>query len=121
MPLSPVPAAPPRTVLVTKTEEKGSDVNLATFLLADAFRDDCEVAVVITNDSDLAEPMRLVSQELRLKVGLINPHPRQASRALMNRGRPSFVKQIRRGVLANSQFPDEVAARGRRLHKPNGW
>ena len=66
MPLVPVPARPPKTVLVTKTEEKGSDVNLATYLLADVFRADCEASVVITNDSDLAEPMRMVSQELGL-------------------------------------------------------
>jgi hypothetical protein len=36
----------PRTVEVIRTE-KGSDVNLATYLLADAFRRDCEAAVVI--------------------------------------------------------------------------
>jgi hypothetical protein len=39
-----------RTVEVVKTEEKGSDVNLATFLLLDAFKRGCEVAVVISND-----------------------------------------------------------------------
>jgi hypothetical protein len=37
---------------VIKTEEKGSDVNLATYLLLDAFKQDCEAAVVISNDSD---------------------------------------------------------------------
>lgn len=54
------------------TEEKGSDVNLATYLLADAFRGDCQTAVVVTNDSDLAEPIRVISQELSIPVGLIN-------------------------------------------------
>ncbi len=46
-----------RTVEVVKTEEKGSDVNLATYLLLDAFRRRCDSAVVISNDSDLAEPI----------------------------------------------------------------
>jgi hypothetical protein len=33
-----------------------------------------EVAVLITNDSDLAEPVRIVAQELGLPVGILNPH-----------------------------------------------
>ena len=121
MPLAPIPARPPKTVLVTKTEEKGSDVNLATYLLADAFRADCEASVVITNDSDLAEPMRMVSQELGLTVGLVNPHPRQASRALINIGKPRFVKAIRGRHLAASQFPDHVMVGRRTLHRPSNW
>src|SRR6266540_5275919 len=57
-----MPLANPRpgragTVEVIKTEEKGSDVNLATYLLLDAFRQDCQAAVVISNDSDLKEPI----------------------------------------------------------------
>ena len=42
-----------RTVEVIKTQEKGSDVNLATFLLLDAFRRETDIAVVVSNDSDL--------------------------------------------------------------------
>ena len=51
-----------------KTEEKCSDVNLATYLLADAFRADAGTFVVVSNDSDLMEPIRLVSQELGYRV-----------------------------------------------------
>jgi uncharacterized LabA/DUF88 family protein len=64
-----------RTVEVVKTEEKGSDVNLATFLLLDAFKRDCDVAVVISNDSDLKLPIEVTQRELGLRVGVINPHP----------------------------------------------
>ena len=42
-------------VEVIKTEEKGSDVNLAVHLLNDAWLDRYECAVVVSNDSDLAE------------------------------------------------------------------
>ena len=52
MPLAQQPAFGPKTVEVIKTEEKGSDVNLATYLLVDAFRRDAEAFVVISNDSD---------------------------------------------------------------------
>ena len=42
------PPIGPRTALVWKTEEKGSDVNLATYLLADGFEARYEQAVVVS-------------------------------------------------------------------------
>ena len=41
---------------VLKTEEKGSDVNLATHLVHDAHMDRFSLGVVVTNDSDLVAP-----------------------------------------------------------------
>lgn len=76
MPLAVPPATGSRFVKVIKTEEKGSDVNLASYLLLDGFRGAYDVAVVMSDDSDLVEPIRLVRQELKLKVGVINPRPR---------------------------------------------
>ncbi len=52
---------PAQRVWVDKTEEKGSDVNLASHLLRGAYTKKFEVAVVIANDSDLAEPVRNVA------------------------------------------------------------
>ena len=96
----PVPGGPV-TVEVIKTEEKGSDVNLATYLLFDAFRKDCDTAVVISNDSDLKEPIELVQRELGVRVGVVNPHPPgRRSRALQ----PAFFRQIRVKDLRVCQF-----------------
>jgi hypothetical protein len=119
MPLAePVPGGP-RTVEVIKTEEKGSDVNLASYLLADAFRNDAEAFVLISNDSDLMEPLRIVRHELGKVVGLLNPQARQ-SRALL-RCKPTFVKQIRRGVASLSQFPEELQDKHGAIVRPPGW
>ncbi len=54
---------PPTFVKVFKTEEKGSDVNLAIHILNDAWLDKYECAVIISNDSDLAEPLRLIKEQ----------------------------------------------------------
>lgn len=67
-------STPPKRVFVDKTEEKGSDVNIAAHLLRDAYNHAFEVAVLITNDSDLVEPVRIVRHELNLPVGILNPH-----------------------------------------------
>ncbi|MDH3891805.1 MAG: NYN domain-containing protein [candidate division Zixibacteria bacterium] len=45
---------------VMKTEEKGSDVNLATHLIHDAHLNRFTLAIVISNDSDLIEPIRII-------------------------------------------------------------
>jgi hypothetical protein len=121
MPLAhPVPNGP-KTVEVIKTEEKGSDVNLATYLLADAFTRDAQCFVVITNDSDLAEPIRMVRHDLGLRVGIVNPHPpRKRSRALLNCD-PTFFKQIRASALAGSQFPASMTDAIGTITKPADW
>lgn len=46
---------PPRSIQVWKNEEKGSDVNLAVHLLNDSWTDSYECAIIVSNDSDLAE------------------------------------------------------------------
>jgi hypothetical protein len=118
-----MPLAHPRhggatTVEVIKTEEKGSDVNLATYLLLDAFHQDCETAVVVSNDSDLKEPIALVQRELGIPVGVVNPHPATLrSRAI----RPAFFKQLRSSTLPACQFPPVLTDAQGAFHKPASW
>jgi len=107
-----------RTVEVVKTEEKGSDVNLATYLLLDGFKRDCDVAVVISNDSDLKLPIEVAQHELGLRVGVVNPHPpARRSRALQ----PTFFKQVRSSALAACQFPPVLADARGEIRKPTRW
>jgi hypothetical protein len=115
-----MPLAPPGKgyVRVIKTEEKGSDVNIATHLLMDACDDAYELAVIASNDSDLLAPIRVVTQRLGKPVGILNPH-RVPSVALLPHAR--FVKQIRRGVLANSQFPNLLNDSRGNFSKPARW
>lgn len=70
MPRVPVPGRPQEYVRVIKTEEKGSDVNLATHLLHDAHMGRFEVAVVVSNNSDVLEPIKIVRDQLGKKVGI---------------------------------------------------
>lgn len=120
MRLASPPLIGPRTVEVIKTEEKGSDVNLATYLLVDAFREDAEAFAVVSNDSDLTEPIRIVCHELGKVVGILNPQPRPSQRLMQCR--PTFAKPIRAGVLRASQFPSVISdAVGAQIIKPTGW
>jgi uncharacterized LabA/DUF88 family protein len=70
---APVVSPPPNTIEVYKTDEKGSDVNLASHLLLDGFRNTYACAIVVSGDSDLVTPIRMVRDELKKPVGVLNP------------------------------------------------
>jgi uncharacterized LabA/DUF88 family protein len=109
---------PTKRVWVDKTEEKGSDVNLASHLVRDAFEKAFQVAVLVTNDSDLAEPVRIVRHELNLPVGILNPH--QQHSAELKRV-ATFLKRIRQSDLIASQFPALLNDAKGQIHKPPSW
>lgn len=109
----------PAVVRIHKTEEKGSDVNLASHLLLDAFRGNFDVAVILSNDSDLVEPIRIATQALGKVVGLLtpvsNPNPqlRQVSR---------FVRHLSTGHVAAAQFVNPITLPdGTQIIKPATW
>ena len=108
----------PKTVRVLKTEEKGSDVNLASYLLLDAFRKDCEVAIVVSNDADLKTPIELAINELGVRVGVLNPHPPEKRSLDL---RPAFIKQLRRGPIEASQFEPVLRDEQGEIRSPEGW
>lgn len=109
----------PDVVKILKVEEKGSDVNLASHLLFDAFRDKYDVAVVLSNDSDLVEPIRIATQDMKKIVGLISP-VRSPNPELESVS--SFIKRIRHKHLLSSQFSNTLQlANGRSLAKPVEW
>ncbi|GAB4208424.1 MAG: hypothetical protein OHK0022_37940 [Roseiflexaceae bacterium] len=103
---------------VIKTEEKGSDVNIATHLLCDGFRGEYQAAVLVTNDSDLVEPIRVVRHQLNLVVGVLNPQSRPSFEIARQ---VHFMKPIRRGALAASQFPDTLTDAQGIFTKPSQW
>jgi len=111
---------PQRFVEVDDTEEKGSDVNLAVHLVNDGWKRLYDVALVMSQDTDLIEPLRVVSKELRLKVGLIWLDGKRPSSALA--AVSSFVRHINNADLAASQFPNPIhAGHGVVITKPVQW
>lgn len=110
----------PRFVQVIKTEEKGSDVNLAVHMLNDAWLDSYDCAVVVSNDSDLAESMRLVKAHHNKRIGLITPSTSnniRPSRQLLQHS--DFARRIRKRALVGSQLHSPIP--GTSLHKPRDW
>lgn len=110
----------PTYVEVRDVEEKGSDVNLATRLLADGFQQKYKQAIVISNDSDLASAVRCVRDEIGLRVVLVNPDRENRSpRSLSNAA--TYVRRLRKSHLRQSQFPPVVTDRIGPISKPKTW
>ena len=57
----------------------------------------------MSNDSDLAEPMRVLIQEFQRTVGLVAT-TKQPSNVLLGTG-PKIVRELREGVLGAAQLP----------------
>jgi uncharacterized LabA/DUF88 family protein len=101
-------------------EEKGSDVNLATHLVHDAHMKRFDVAAVVSNDSDLIEPIRVVVQELRKPVILLSPPNKYGPGKLKDVA--SSVRHFRRVHLLAAQFPPTIKlADGTMVSKPQTW
>jgi hypothetical protein len=62
-----------------RRKRRGSDVNLGVHLVRDAFKGGFEIAAVLTNDTDLVEPIRIVTKELSPRVTLLTPIARPAT------------------------------------------
>ncbi len=103
---------------VIRTEEKGSDVNLAVHLLHDGYQRKYELAVMVTNDSDLLTAVKIVQEDLQLLVGILNPQ-QNPSKELQREA--LFIKKICQGVLKASQFPDTLTDLKGSFYKPVDW
>ena len=115
----PVPELPTH-VLVRDSEEKGSDVNLATRLLVDGFNGEYEQAVVVSNDADFAGAMRYVRDVLGLRVTLVNTDPKNSSpRELADAA--TYVKRLWKSHLRWSLFPDTLRDEVGTIRRPDGW
>ena len=86
-----------------------------------AFKNAYDTAVVVSNDSDLSEAIRVAQSELGVRVGIINPHPRQhRSRELLGLN-CLFYKQVPRQLLGQAQLPAELHDSRGLIRKPHAW
>jgi uncharacterized LabA/DUF88 family protein len=100
------------------TEEKGTDVSLASHLLWDTFHKSIDAALVLSNDSDLQEPIDMAMQ-LGVSVILVNPHHHTGQAHHLH---GSDRRNLRRSHLERCQLPSElVDAKGHIVRRPATW
>ena len=91
--------------VISKWEEKESDVNIATHIVADAFKNEFECAVLISNDTDLKTPLKYIKENFKKQIGIISPR-RNIHIELKNASH--FQKRISNKTLEQCQFPETM-------------
>lgn len=114
-------AKTPARIKVAVSEEKGSDVNIATYMLTDAFEEKHDLAILISNDSDLAQPVKVLKEKFKRRIMIVNPHPKTKI-SMRLAGLADDQRQLREEAVRDSQFPDLVTlSGGRQATKPAEW
>ncbi len=101
------------------TEEKGSDVNVASHLLVDVLTGAVDAALIISNDSDLSLPVEQARS--RVPVCVVNPHNGNTAGALRPSGQPGsgrhWTRKLRPSDVYSHQLPDPAGG----YSKPPAW
>lgn len=105
---------------VKDTKEKGSDVNLASHLLNDGFHKRYDVAIIISNDSDLKTPIKMVAEELGFQIEILNPDNDPKSNQVF-KGKNINTRQIENQIIKLSQFPETIQDKYGIIKRPKEW
>jgi hypothetical protein len=105
---------------VIKTEEKGTDVNLAVQMAVDAVQDKFDYAMLFSNDSDIACSVQIAVHQCQKDIGLYIDRKAVSYRVL--RENACYIRRLTPSLLARHQFPDEIKTTiGRIIRKPLDW
>lgn len=113
----------PLPVKVVHTEEKQSDVNLATHLLADCFEDKFDIGIIVSNDADLKLAVEVVVKNCGKQIGIVNPQRRNYRYVHGDLAKWATLKihKINTSALKKCQFPPQLRDARGIFVKPQPW
>ena len=104
---------------VWKTEEKRSDVNIASQMFIDHMERNFDCIVLVSGDTDLIAPLYYLKKRTGKSIIVFNPHERPSEEL---RAVSTYYKHIPRGLPAKCQLSDTVITpNGRTIHRPAAW
>jgi uncharacterized LabA/DUF88 family protein len=102
------------------SNEKMTDVNIATHLLLDAFNDKFDTAILISGDSDLVPPIKAVHSQFKTKAVSVFFPPERHNITVAGAAKGSQI--IGKKKIKDHQFPLTVTKiDGYVLTKPESW
>lgn len=101
-------------------KEKMTDVNIATAIIVDAYKDKYDMAMLISGDSDLVPPIKEVHNLFPDKRVFVAFPPKRHTASIANVAKGSLI--IGRKKLVDAQFDTEVISKtGFVLKAPKEW
>jgi 6-hydroxy-3-succinoylpyridine 3-monooxygenase len=105
-------------------EEKRTDVNIAVFMLDDAYRDQCDQLILFSGDSDLVPAVnmvRLTFPEKQIIVYVPSRNPTRGA-AVELRTAAHAHRSLPLQLLAKAQFANQIPdGYGGQLRRPPDW
>lgn len=103
-----------------RSNEKQTDVNIATELIMDAVKDKYDIAVLISGDSDLVPAIKAVNESFKPKYVTVVFPPTRRNETVANAAQGSYP--LGRKRLQDAQMDETVISlSGYKLEKPNEW
>ena len=101
-------------------EEKMTDVNIATQMLTDAFKNEFDTALVVSGDSDIVPPITVILKEFK-KKRIIAVFPPERVSVKLKHATTGYLS-ISEAKLRKSMFPNEIKKPdGYILKRPRRW
>jgi uncharacterized LabA/DUF88 family protein len=105
-------------------EEKRTDVNIAIFMLDDAYRDVCDHLILFSGDSDLVPALNMIKLRFptkKLTVYVPSRNPVRGA-AVEIRAAADVNRTLPLNLLSKSQFPDKIPdGAGGFITRPTDW
>lgn len=115
-------------VAVWRVEEKQTDVNIALTMYRDLAKQQADIAVLCSNDSDMVPVVRAIKEDFpAVQVGIIAPLPEpqenkiRRANAELQRVADWTRHHLRDQELQAAQLPDTVATRKKAARRPLHW
>ncbi len=111
-----------KVVQVVDFNEKKTDVNLASDLIAGAWTDACEQAVICSNDTDLEAALATVRKyHPSVRLGVVAPVPHSDHRFISGdlKRHAHWSKALSMVHIANAQLPERIPASA--IWRPEAW
>ena len=110
-----------KVVKIRKIEEKKTDVSLAVHLINDFWLKNYDCAILISNDSDFGEALKLLSAHNEIKIGLFTPNRKVGNIIVSEELRKfaDFHRRIPNWALKWNQLPKRIP--GTNIVKPPNW
>lgn len=107
--------------IIRTYEEKQSDVNLATQIVADAYQDNCDIAILVSADSDMIPAIDLAREAGKQVYIYFPPTHKSSSLRTMAIPRPIFLERYE-NRFRKALMPDAITLRnGFELTIPSEW
>jgi uncharacterized LabA/DUF88 family protein len=119
-----IPEAPEiQKITVWHFTEKKTDVNLATDMLTDALKNNCDQIVLCSNDSDLEAALARIKEHSTVKIGLVAPISGEENRRISTdlKKYADWSKILSTSHLGNAQLPEKIPGQSKPIIKPEAW